>query len=105
MFPGVEHVLRIRVQRLTDPDTGASLDTPELVDPDTLTVRYGPEGTAGTLKTYGTDPELVRDDTGLFHIAITSTTSGKWAAHVEFTGPGGSEEKRWDVKPSALALP
>ena len=71
-------------------------------DPTTVTVKYKNSGT-GTLtsKVYGVDAEVVKDDTGDYHIDIDVAAAGIW--HYKFIGTGAVvavEEGYFKVKES-----
>jgi len=72
-----------------------------LTDPDALTVKYrDPSGNVVT-KVSGTDPEVVRDSTGTYHIDIHAGQKGEWA--VRWSGSGqasGAVEYSFHVRAS-----
>jgi len=49
-----------------------------LVDPDTVKVAWLDPSDNYTEKTYGTDPEVVKDGTGQYHIDVTVNAGGEW---------------------------
>lgn len=54
-------------------------------DPDTVNAKYQePDGTE-VEKVYDSDPEVVRDGVGRYHIDITLDASGTWYARFEGT--------------------
>ena len=72
---------RVRITgTLTSPETGQPVDPTNLQ----ITIR-DPAGNTTTLQ-YGTDPEVVRDDTGIYHVDIDVTTRGQW--HYRFAATG-----------------
>jgi len=48
------------------------------VDPETVKVAWLTPGGSYTEKTYGTDPEVVRDGTGQYHLDILANAGGTW---------------------------
>lgn len=72
-----------------------------LTDPGTLTVSYRkPDGTEVS-KVYGTNAEVVRDGTGMYHIDITTDSAGEWAVRFASTGLGhGARELSFHVRTS-----
>lgn len=72
-----------------------------LTDPSTLTISYRkPNGTEVT-KTYGTDPEVVRQSVGVYHLNVTCDSAGEWAGRVSASGlASGAGETSWHVRAS-----
>ena len=57
------------------------------VDPVTVECHISdPDGTK-TSYVYGTDDELVRDETGLYHLELTPESVGEWTFRWETTSP------------------
>lgn len=74
-------------------------ETDALLDPGGLTFqwRYDDDDTA-QIKTYVTDPEIVRDSLGTFHIDLETTKSGLLHIRWKSTDPGtGSAEKDVEI--------
>lgn len=57
-----------------------------LADPSTVVAKYRNGTGAVTTKTYGSDAEVVRDATGLYHIDISPDAAGTW--YYRFAGTG-----------------
>lgn len=55
-------------------------------DPTTITAKYQNPAGQETSKTYVTDPEVVKDSTGRYHIDITVATAGTWYYRWNGTG-------------------
>jgi hypothetical protein len=76
-------------------------DTGTLINPDTVNVSIKTPAGHLTTYTYGTDAEVVRDSTGLYHLDVDADTSGTWYYRWFSTGSGqAAEEKRFDVRPA-----
>lgn len=75
-----------------------------LVDPDTVTIKYRPPGLAVVTVVYGTDAALVKLSTGTYRVRVdTSVAHGIWRAGVRSTGNGQAAfEIQFTVLPSAL---
>lgn len=59
-------------------------------DPTTVTVKLKDPGGGVTQKVYGTDPEVVRDAKGRFHMELTTGgTPGRWV--YRYVGAGAIE--------------
>jgi hypothetical protein len=59
-----------------------------VTDPTAVLAKYrDPAGTVTTY-TYGTDTELVKDSTGIYHVDIDADSAGKWLYRFYSTGPG-----------------
>lgn len=58
-------------------------------DPTTVTAFVDGPNAEHTEYVYGTDAEVVKDGTGLYHIEFPMTRSGPW--HVRFEGTGNVE--------------
>lgn len=78
-------------------------DTTTGIDPTTVVCRVkAPDGTV-TSKTYGSDVEVVRDATGVYHLLVLITQSGTYRYRWEGTGAAqGAEEGRFDVRRSGV---
>jgi hypothetical protein len=77
-------------------------DAGSFVDPSTgPVVKYKtPSGTT-TTKTYPSDTEVVRVETGSYYILVTASESGTWA--FQYSGSGtnaGADEGKFKVEPS-----
>lgn len=97
------HDLGDLVQVYTDPEFTNSI-TEAALDPDTVSVSVrNPSGDVTTY-VYGTDPEVVKDGVGEYHINIDANEAGRW--HVRFfsTGNGQAAEERMFVVRAALAV-
>lgn len=58
---------------------------------DPTTVRVGvlaPGAVLPVMRTYGTDPEVVKDSTGRYHLDIDADTTGVWRYRWQSTGNG-----------------
>lgn len=66
---------------LADPNSGYAL-----TDPDVLSVAVTDPADASTVYVYGTDPEVVKDSTGKFHIDISGSAVGVWKHYWTATG-------------------
>ncbi len=49
-----------------------------LVDPENVFVAWLDPSDNYTEKTYGTDPEVIKDATGIYHIDIAADEGGEW---------------------------
>lgn len=56
-------------------------------DPGTVTLKIKPGAGAVTDYLYGSAPEVVRDDAGLYHADIELTAAGLWAYRWQLTTP------------------
>ncbi len=88
--------------------TGTFTDaTGAAADPTTVTVRYfiDPSGAVTTL-VYVTDPEVVKDSTGVYHVDIAVSAPGKYRYGFAGTGAVGTlianQEAYFVVAPSDL---
>src|SRR5690606_31478154 len=66
--------------------TFTSVSSGDKVDPTTVTAGVRSEGGTLTEYVYNTDPEVVRDSTGVYHINVTPDSDGTWT--VAFKGTG-----------------
>ena len=82
----------------SDPQTGT------LLDPAAVYVSWkDPDGNI-TQKQHGTDPELVKDAVGTYHIDIDASAAGQWTYRWWSTGTGqAAGEGAFAVAPSAVA--
>lgn len=64
-----------------DPITGYAY-----IDPTTVRFRYRRDAGAITTLVYGTDPEVVKDGTGRYHVELDLNAAGTW--HYRFEGTG-----------------
>lgn len=73
-------------------------------DPTTLEAAFkSPSGTISTF-TYGTDPEVVRDSAGVYHLDISITESGRYDYRWSSTGTGqAAEEGYFEVRQQRVA--
>lgn len=58
-----------------------------LTDPSTVTISVKSAAGDVTEYVYGTDEQLVKDETGLYHLDFTPDAAGDWYYRVESTGP------------------
>lgn len=72
-------------------------------DPAAVVAYYrDPAGTTTTL-TYGTDAELVRDSTGVYHVDVDANQPGTWRYSFRGTGTGqAADESYFRVARSAF---
>ena len=74
-----------------------------LVDPTTLVFTMKKPDATLTTYTYGTDAQLVRDSTGLFHVYWDCATAGKYFYRYAATGNvGAAEESTFTVRASKV---
>ena len=73
------------------------------LDPTAVIVKVkAPDGTVTTY-TYGTDPEVVRDSAGNYHIDVDADASGTWYYRFHATGTGQSaDEAAFFIQPSSV---
>lgn len=65
-----------------------------VTDPTTVTAIISePDGTETTY-VYGTDAELVKDSTGVYHVDISAMTAGRWVYRFEGTGAAQAAGER-----------
>lgn len=72
----------------TDPNNG---DIP--IDPGTVAVLYKNPAGVVTKKVFGTDSEVVKDSTGVYHIDVDIDADGQWKYRWESTGVGQAAEE------------
>lgn len=72
----------------TNPTTGAVLD-PTVVK---VSYRLGRAGTV-TTKIYGTDPEVVKEGTGIYYLDLNLSTVGDWHWRIWSTGTGQTADE------------
>jgi len=53
-------------------------DSYNLIDPDTVKVAWLDPSNNYTEKTCGTDPEVVKDGTGRYHVDVLASLGGEW---------------------------
>jgi hypothetical protein len=64
-----------------------------LIDPTTVTFKArNPAGTI-TSYLYGTDAQVVKDSTGIYHVDWSLTSAGKWYFRIESTGTGQAADE------------
>lgn len=63
------------------------------VDPATVTFRWTTPAGVSDSYVYGTDAEVVRDATGLFHVDLPVTERGLWLYRWESSGTAQAAEK------------
>lgn len=68
------------------------------IDPTAVIFKFkNPAGTITTY-TYGVDPELVKEETGVYHVDLDAATSGTWYYRFESTGTGqGADEAQFEI--------
>lgn len=71
---------RVRVTNVFTDDAGTA------ADPTTVIFEYKKPGSASAALTYGTDPEVVKESTGVYHCDLDLDIDGMW--YVYFTGTG-----------------
>lgn len=57
-------------------------------DPNPLLFKMKDPSGVTTTYTYGTDPQLVKDGTGRYHVDVSATKVGTWYYRFEGTGTG-----------------
>ena len=64
-----------------------------LIDPTTVTFKA--RNPAGTITTYvyGTDSQVVKDSTGVYHVDWSLSSAGKWYFRIESTGTGQAADE------------
>lgn len=68
------------------------------VDPTTVIFKFKTPAAAITTYTYGVDSELVKDDTGLYHVDVDANASGTWYYRFESTGTGqAADEAQFEI--------
>lgn len=78
-------------------------DSAQLIDPSALTFKLiTPNGSMVTY-VYLTNPQLVRDSLGTFHVDYKTTIAGVFQYRFESTGTGeGAAEGQFEVAPSSF---
>jgi hypothetical protein len=80
-----------------DPSTG------DLIDPATVKVYVKNPAAVITIKTYITDPEVVKESTGRYHMDVDANVVGRWTYRFESTGTGkAADERDFVVKASKI---
>jgi RecJ-like exonuclease len=64
-----------------------------LFDPTTVKASYRHEANVVTTKTYGPDPELVKESTGIYYIDINANAVGNWYWRIFSQGTGQTAEE------------
>lgn len=57
-----------------------------VTDPTGVVIKYRDPVGAITVKTYGTDVEVVRQALGIFYMDVVANTSGEWTFRIEGSG-------------------
>ena len=74
------------------------------IDPDVVRFKFRPSGGSTTTYEYPTDPEVVRDSVGNYHVDVPVTLSGNWYYRFEGETSGGvaqgAAETHFKVEPS-----
>jgi hypothetical protein len=72
-------------------------------DPSSVTIKVKSPSESVETFVYGTDSELAKDGTGLYHLNYTPDIHGVWFYRVESTGPAtAAKEGTFVVKESAF---
>lgn len=76
----------------------------DAADPTTVTVKVQPPGGTITSYVHGTDDEVEKDATGVYHIDLSTDRPGRWRYRWETTGlVEAAEDGHFDVRNSDLA--
>jgi hypothetical protein len=62
-------------------------------DPPSVTFSYTDPAGAQTVKRYGTDLEVVKDATGVYHLEVYATVAGVWHYRAEAAGQAAAEDR------------
>lgn len=62
------------------------------IDPTGLTLKYTPPSGTTVSLVYDTDPEVVRDSLGNYHVDLDVNEAGRWFYRWEATGTGQAVE-------------
>lgn len=75
-----------------------------LTDPEGLKLKVKPPQASPQEYVFGSNVEIVRDETGKYHAMIPVTKTGRWNYRWESSGPGttGAVEKAFDVAKTAF---
>jgi hypothetical protein len=74
------------------------------IDPTAVTVKYRAPVAGTTTLVYGVDADLVKDDTGEYHVDIDADEEGTWYYRFESTGTGqAAAEGAFRVRVSSFA--
>lgn len=73
------------------------------VDPTTVTFKVEDASGDVTSYVYDTDPEVVRDGTGVYHVDVSIDEAGRWQFRWESTGTGqaAGESEFW-IRPAGV---
>ena len=68
------------------------------LDPDVVLFQFRTPPGVYTAYTYGVDAELVKEDTGIYYVAVDADTVGAWHYRFYSTGVGqAAGEDRFDI--------
>jgi uncharacterized protein YfaS (alpha-2-macroglobulin family) len=74
-----------------------------LIDPQTVKVYVKNPSGVLTMKTYLTNPEVVRESTGRYYMDVDANVVGRWTYRFESSGTGqAADERDFVVKPSKI---
>lgn len=65
------------------------------VDPTALKIYYKAPGGTITEKLYGTDTDVIKDSTGVYHLDIDINASGRWFYRFVGTGSAQAADEYW----------
>jgi uncharacterized protein YfaS (alpha-2-macroglobulin family) len=63
------------------------------LDPTTVTFKVENPSGVQTIYVYGTNVELIRDSTGVYHVDVNANTVGTWLYRFESTGTGQAAQE------------
>lgn len=73
------------------------------IDPSAVIFKYKTPAGEITTKIYGTDPEVIKDGTGQYHIDVSVEEDGLWSYRVYSTGTGqAAAESEFSVRKSVI---
>lgn len=74
------------------------------VDPTVVNFKFTTPGGATTVYVYGTNAELVKDSTGMYHVDINAVSRGRWLVRSWSTGTyQGADEQYFDIEQGAYS--
>jgi hypothetical protein len=65
-----------------------------LIDPQTVKIYVKDPNAVVTIKTYGTDSEVIKESTGRYHMDVAASIVGRWTYRFESTGTGQAADER-----------
>jgi len=75
----------------------------ELADPDIVRFRYIAPGSAEVIKVFGTDPEIVKEATGIYSMPVAISDPGLWYWRIDDGGSKVADEGEFHVRLSLFS--